>query len=126
MPESPPTNTPSIAYPSPPEASQLALTSPASSVSPQMPPDTPAVAPSAIPPQLAIEKHTSHLQLDYYYNRTVTKSPLKRTGWRSHASVASASKAEEARNPHPLYKQFDTLHRISYSSYTTPILGILF
>jgi len=37
-----------------------------------------------------------------------------------------AIKAEEARNPHPLYKQFDTLHRISYSSYTTPISGILF
>ncbi len=56
-----------------------------------MPPDMPAVAPSAVPPQLAIEKHTSHLQLDYYYNRTITKSPLKRTGWRGHASVASAS-----------------------------------
>jgi len=37
-----------------------------------------------------------------------------------------AIKAEEARNPHPLYKQFDTLHCISYSFYTTPILGILF
>ncbi len=35
-------------------------------------------------------------------------------------------KAEEVRNQHPLSKPFNIHHHLAYSSYTTPVFGILF